>query len=85
MFILVLEKRVIKEDIPNLPKAIKERMKKAFEEKLCIDPITFGKPLRYDLRHHFRLRVGDYRIVYRVEINTKNVYVLAIQHRKDVY
>ena len=76
---------VVGEDIPNLPKTAKNMLKKAIEERLQIDPIGFGKPLRYSLKGHRRLRVGDYRVVYRIEPNKKNVVIIAIKHRKDVY
>jgi mRNA interferase RelE/StbE len=74
---------VVQEDIPNLPKTTKISIKKAIEERLMADPISFGKPLRYSLKGHRRLRVGDYRIVYRVE--KQIVIIIAIKHRKDVY
>jgi mRNA interferase RelE/StbE len=76
---------VLQEDIPELPKKIKSTIKKAIEERLMIDPVGFGKPLRYSLKGHRRLRVGDYRIVYRIESDTRSVIVIAIKHRKDVY
>lgn len=76
---------VTKEDIPALPKRIKASIKKAIEERLMIDPVGFGKPLRYSLRGHRRLRVGDYRIVYRIDSDLKMVIIVAIKHRKDVY
>ena len=74
---------VLKEDIPKLPKTIKAAIKKAIEERLMSDPVGFGKPLRYSLKGHRRLRVGDYRVVYRID-NTL-VIIIAIKHRKDVY
>ena len=77
--------KVIKEDIPSLPLIAKNTIKKAIEERLMVDPISFGKPLRYSLRGHRRLRVGDYRIVYRIEPSTHYVIVTAIKHRKDIY
>ena len=58
-------------------------IKTAIEERLMVDPIGFGKPLRYSLKGHRRLRVGDYRVVYRIE--KKTVVIIAIKHRKDVY
>ena len=76
---------VAKEDIPSLPKKMKSIIKKAIEERLMNDPIGFGKPLRYSLKGHRRLRVGDYRIVYRIEHEKKIVLIIAIKHRKDVY
>ena len=51
---------VVKEDIPSLGGA-KAILKKAIEERLIIDPITFGKPLQYSLKGHRSLRVSDYR------------------------
>ncbi|MCF7799605.1 type II toxin-antitoxin system RelE/ParE family toxin [Candidatus Babeliales bacterium] len=75
---------VTKIDIPKLPKKIKSIIKKAIEERLTVDPVGLGKPLRYSLKGHRRLRVGDYRIVYRIE-SIKKVLVVAIKHRKDVY
>ena len=76
---------VVKNDIPLLPKKNKITIKKAIEERLMIDPIGFGKPLRYSLKGHRRLRIGDYRIVYRIEPNKNKVVIIAIKHRKDVY
>jgi len=76
---------VVKEDIPHLPKTIKNIIKKAIEERLMLDPIGFGKPLRFSLKGHRRLRVGDYRVVYRIDEKRKMVVVITIKHRKDVY
>lgn len=76
---------VCKEDIPALPKRIKSTIQTAIEERLALDPIGFGKPLRYSLKGHRRLRVGDYRIVYRIEPDTNTVLIIAIKHRKDIY
>jgi mRNA interferase RelE/StbE len=33
----------------------------------------------------YRIRVGDYRIVYSIEDRLLVVYVIRIAHRKDVY
>ena len=74
---------VIKKDIPKLSTTAKAFIKKAIEEKLMIDPIGFGSPLRYSLKGYRRLRVGDYRVVYRIENYT--ILIIAIKHRKQVY
>lgn len=76
---------VIREDIAVLPKNIKNTIRRAIEERLTIDPVGFGKPLRYSLQGHRRLRVGDYRVVYRIEVSSHIVLIVAIKHRKDVY
>lgn len=33
----------------------------------------------------YRLRVGDYRILYRVDNKVKRIYVYRIKHRSDAY
>ena len=74
---------VLREDIPQLSKKNKVRIKKAIEEKLGKAPETFGKPLRRSLKGYRKLRVGDFRIIFRIE--KRNVKIFAIQHRSVVY
>lgn len=76
---------VVQEDIPQLPKSAKQMIKRAIESRLMVDPIGFGKPLRYSLKGHRRLRVSDYRVIYRIEPEKKNLIVVAIKHRKKIY
>jgi mRNA interferase RelE/StbE len=76
---------VVKEDISRLPTIMKAVIKKAIETRLTVDPIGFGKPLRYSLKGQRRLRVGDYRVVYRIEPAKHKVLITTIKHRKDVY
>jgi mRNA interferase RelE/StbE len=76
---------VVDEDIPALPKRIKSTVKTAIEERLMVDPIGFGKPLRYSLKGHRRLRVSDYRVVYRIDADHHIIIIIAIKHRKDIY
>ena len=75
---ILYEKEVVKYDIPNLDRAVAKLICNAIEKKLIVDPIEFGKPLQYDFKGHRRLRVGDYRIVYRIEKNS--VIVTSIRH-----
>lgn len=76
---------VVKEDIPKLPKTIKLRVRKAIETRLALDPVGLGKPLRYSFSGHRRIRVGDYRIIYRINQKEKIVTIVFIKHRKEVY
>ncbi|MDA9163613.1 type II toxin-antitoxin system RelE/ParE family toxin [Rickettsiaceae bacterium] len=80
---ILYQDEVIKKHIPKLSIAVKSIIKSNIESKLVSDPISFGKPLRYSLKGHRRLRVGDYRIVYRID--AEDVIIIAIKHRKDIY
>lgn len=73
----------ITRDIAKMSLKDKKIIQKSIENKLKIDPLLFGRPLRESLSGHRRLRVGDYRIVFRIEDET--VKILAIKHRSTVY
>jgi mRNA interferase RelE/StbE len=49
------------------------------------DPRSIGKPLRGEKGELWRYRVGDYRIICRIEDRYLVVLVLRVGHRKDVY
>ena len=76
-----------------VPKAEKEFLKlsevlrKKIRNKILSleeNPRPFGsKKLRET--EYFRIRVGDYRIVYSIDDNSKKAKILSIAHRKDVY
>ena len=70
-------------DIPRLNETLKKRVKKAVGERLAIAPHKHGEPLRKTLKGYWKLRVGDYRVVFK--INKNEVWILAIINRKDVY
>ncbi len=73
----------VKGDIKPLDENTKERIRKAIEEKLATEPLIFGERLRGSLRDLWKLRVGNYRVIYIVEKDT--VYILGIVHRKEAY
>ena len=70
-------------DIARFPKIHLRRIKKAIEEKLTTHPEVFGKPLRFSLKGYRSLRVGEYRVIFRIEKDI--VKILIIAHRSAVY
>ena len=70
-------------DIPLLDARLRTRIKKAVEERLVAAPHLYGDPLRKTLRGYWKLRVGDYRVVYKIA--GEEVRILGIIHRKKVY
>ena len=74
---------VIKRDIPVLSLLVAKRIKKAIEEKLATDPALYGFPLHGSLKNLFKLRVGDWRVVY--SITDSKILILVIGNRRDVY
>lgn len=33
----------------------------------------------------YRIRVGDYRVLYRVDDSARRIYIYRVKHRKDAY
>jgi mRNA interferase RelE/StbE len=69
-------------DLLHLNETLKKRIKKSIEERLSRSPHQYGKPLRKTLKGSWKLRVVDYRVVYKVEGD--EVWIFAIINRKDV-
>jgi mRNA interferase RelE/StbE len=70
-------------DLPPIKAKMRERIRRAIETRLMTVPQEYGLPLRKNLGGYWKLRVGDYRVVFKVE--GPNVYILAICHRKNIY
>ena len=75
---------VVREDIPKLSRAVRGRVRTAIEQKLGSHPVEFGKPLRYSLKGARRLRVGDWRVIYKIE-PPDVVLVVKIGRRREIY
>jgi len=83
MFQLEYHSDVLKEDIPKLSRKEKNTVQSAIWSKLTTRPEVFGKPLRGSRRGYRKLRVGNYRVIFRLE--EMNVKIFAIMHRSTVY
>lgn len=73
----------IKDDLASVSTSDKKRIKQAIETKLQTQPIIFGKPLQHSLKGLRSLRVGDYRVVFKLMID--EVVIVLIAHRSVVY
>ncbi len=74
---------VKKVDIPLIDTKSRKRIKKAIETRLISTPQQYGEPLRKTLKGYWKLRVGDYRVVFKIVVT--EVWILGIIHRKNVY
>ena len=74
---------VLDEDLPSLDTETRRRVIKAVRKKLAVDPEAYGEPLRKELFGYWKLRVGEYRVVYHVSKGTVTVLILKIGIRRD--
>lgn len=83
MYTLLYHKKVTDTDIPKLDPKVRLVIKRAIETKLDTSPELYGKPLRQTLAGYRKLRVGDYRVIFKIK--GKIVYILLIAHRSIAY
>ena len=51
----------------------------------CEDPRLYGKPLSANRAGQWRYRIGDYRIIAKIEDDKLIILVISIGHRREVY
>ena len=54
-------------------------------ENLAENPYPAGTKKLQSSEHTYRLRVGDYRVVYSVKETQVIIEIIRIGHRKDIY
>ncbi len=80
---IVFHRQVIERDLPRIASGPRELILDVLSRRLGTAPESYGKPLRAPLAAFRRLRVGDYRVVYRVERQRVMVQVVCIGIRRD--
>jgi mRNA interferase RelE/StbE len=83
MYEILYSSEVVNKDLPSILEPWKNEIQRAIEAKLMSRPEVYSRPLRRSLKGYRKLRVGEYRIVFRIE--DKIVKVFVIQHRSTVY
>ncbi len=82
-FALLYHPEVARADLLLIPVNVRGRIADALARRLGEAPERFGQPLRRTLKGYWKLRVGDYRVVYKIV--GAEVWILAILHRRRVY
>jgi mRNA interferase RelE/StbE len=73
-----------KRELARLPVVLTERIERTIDA-LAADPRPPGVKKMQGAANLWRVRVGDYRIVYEIHDRKIVIVVLRIAHRKDVY
>ena len=82
-YTLIYHPKVVEEDLPAIPLNIQRRIARAIEARLASAPEEYGEPLRGTLKGYWKLRIGDYRVVYKM-VGTE-VWIFGILHRRRIY
>ena len=75
----------INRDLDQIDKRQLGKIKKAIETLKNFPDVSNIKKLSAHPLADYRMRVGEYRVLFDVYWEKKTIYVLKIGHRKDVY
>lgn len=81
-FAIVFKPSVLKKS-KRFPKKDLKRIKEKLDS-LCEIPYVNAVKVK-EIKDVWRVRIGDYRILYRIENNRMVILVVRIDHRKQVY
>jgi mRNA interferase RelE/StbE len=73
----------VRKDLAQINGNMKKRLKNAVETRLIVAPQQYGEPLRKTLKGYWKMRVGDYRIVFKT--TGDEIMIYGILNRKTVY
>lgn len=74
----------VEKDLRSLPQSVISRVFKQIET-LQENPCPRGSRKLSAAEELYRVRVGDYRIVYGLDKDARQVIVYYVRHRRDVY
>lgn len=82
---LVLTPPAVRAIRSGLPEAVAAAVIEFLTGAVVDNPHRVGKPLRGELTGIHSARRGTYRVLYRINDERREVVILRIDHRKDVY
>lgn len=83
MYRIVLDELVLDQDLKKIDPIDQKRILRTIKKKLSERPSDFGRPLAGGLKGFWKLRVGPYRVVYRIMEKEKLVDVALVGFRRN--
>jgi mRNA interferase RelE/StbE len=74
-------------ELRRLDRATAARIVRTLETRIALldDPRTLGAALRGEHSGYWRYRIGDYRVVARIEDERITILIVRVGHRRQVY
>lgn len=79
----ILFKESVRKDIAAIPAKDLQRIMERIES-LAEDPRPVGSE-KLSAQERYRIRQGNYRIIYSIQDNELTVWVVKVAHRREVY
>jgi mRNA interferase RelE/StbE len=84
-FRVVMARTAAKRLAEHLPEAVAAACVEFTYGPLAANPHRLGAPLRKPFEGQWRARRGQYRVRYRIDDGNETVYILDVDHRRDIY
>ncbi len=83
MYHIEIKSKALKE-LESIPRKVQKRILNTIDS-LRVNPRPHGSIKLHGTTNRWRIRIGDYRILYTVDDVTEQVFIFRTLHRKDVY
>lgn len=81
---LIVVARSAQKDLDSLPTEISSRLYPRIEA-LANEPRPDGCRKLKGEKNSWRIRVGDYRVIYSIDDETRSIDIIKVRHRREVY
>ena len=83
MYSVVLDAQIFAKDFRAIDKPQQQRILRTIRKKLSTQPAQYGAPLTGDLKGLWKLKIGEFRVVYQIIEKTIEVYVISVGYRRN--
>jgi mRNA interferase RelE/StbE len=80
---IVVDELVLKKDFRKIGLEDQRKIIRAIRQRLATRPKDYGEPLRGELKGFWKLRVGQFRVIYEIYEEQVVVSVIMVGFRRD--
>ena len=80
----IQNKKSVEKDLRRIPIVLQKKIRSEID-KLKSNPFKRGAIKIHGYENYFRLRIGEYRVIYNVHKQIEVLIVVKVGHRKNVY
>ena len=85
MYRIVTSSRRVEKEITDLPSDVRGRVVTAIKNLAGEPPPDGVRKLSGELKGAWRVRIGDYRVLYDIDDERQLITLLAVLHRREAY
>jgi mRNA interferase RelE/StbE len=80
---IVVDELVLKKDFRKIGPEDQRKIIRAIRHRLATRPKDYGEPLRGELKGFWKLRVGQFRVIYEIHEDQVIVSIIIVGFRRD--